>query len=241
MLSVKGKVVVVTGANRGIGQAIAKTFWDHGAKVVCTLRQWDDAKLWMADDERSCIVEIDITDPGAPDKICEAAVDAFGRMDVLVNNAGRTYRGKDHFDEDAWSTLIPNLIAPANISNAFSKINSSGVIINIASIAAFAGVPNPTYAAAKAGLVGLTRSMAQVYPEMRINSLGVGYIHTDERGMTAKSYETRRDQVSESTILGRWGTGEEVAGACMFLASDASSYITGQCIMVDGGYSVKAV
>ena len=179
-------------------------------------------------------------------EICDTAFDRFGAIDVLVNNAGISASNVDPYGEAAWdSTMDVNLKAVFLLSTAVSRQMGSagGAIVNIASIGALFGFPqNPSYQAAKGGLLQLTRAMAYDLAEkhIRVNAICPGYIRTD---MTAGSYRDSelRQQRTNRMMIDRWGEPEDLVGPCIFLTSEASAYITGCALPVDGGWTVKGI
>jgi NAD(P)-dependent dehydrogenase (short-subunit alcohol dehydrogenase family) len=189
----------------------------------------------------------DLTRDGGAAAAVGAAVEAFGRLDILVNNAGVTF-GHDAltYPDDLWKkTHDINLKAPfdlARIAVPAMKAHGSGSIINITSINAELGFPgNPAYVAFKGALKQLTKALAlDLGPSIRVNAIGPGYFRTD---MTRKSWgdDTMRQERSSRTILGRWGVPDDLAGAVIFLASDASAYVTGIDLYVDGGWLAKGL
>jgi NAD(P)-dependent dehydrogenase (short-subunit alcohol dehydrogenase family) len=238
--SVKNFVTIVTGSGRGIGLEIASNFYKHGAKVIRF-----DINLKRNNNYKFDDFKVDITKNNLVDKILKKIQLKYGRIDVLINNAGITQKSKNPYDEKILKkTLSVNLISAYNLSNQVCKIMSKkkgGSIINITSLAAergFAG--NPSYQVSKAGLKQLTKSLASDWGKrnIRINNLCPGYIKT---AMTIKSFKNikLRKIRSERMILNRWGDPIDLVGPCIFLASDASSYITGSDIIVDGGWLAK--
>ena len=249
MFSVEGKVVVVTGASRGIGAAIARGFLLRGASLLCTSRSAESMEeLASLAPDRTLVMSCDLAETGAAERICTATVERFGRIDVLVNNAGTTEPATDPYREEAiWDqTLLVNLKAAFLLGGAVAKVmqrQGDGSIINIGSIGALLGFPNnPSYQAAKGGLRQLSRAMARDFGStgIRVNTICPGYIRTQ---MTERSYQdenTRRERTAR-TMLGRWGEPEDLVGACLFLGSDASSYITGIDLAVDGGWTAQGL
>ena len=249
LFSLDGGVVIVTGASRGLGHAIAQGFLDHQARLVAVARSSSIRGAFPgAPRDRWLAVQADVTEPGAVARIRDAACERFDRIDVLVNNAGMTrpqdrpYEGDEVWDE----TLALNLKAPFLLSGAVAetmKRQGGGAIIHIASINAMMGFPgNPSYQASKGGLRQLSRAMARDWGQynIRVNSICPGYFRT---AMGARTYAdpVLREERSSRTLLGRWGEPEELVGACIFLASSAASYVTGSDLMVDGGWTAKGL
>lgn len=234
----KDKTAVITGASRGIGKAIAQKFYDEGASIVIG----DIAESSVADElgERARFIKVDISKREDANSLIDFALSNFDKVDILVNNAGITrdtllVRMKD---EDWESVLRVNLTGTAYCIRAVIRSmmkQRSGRIINMASVVGMMGnVGQANYAASKAGVIGLTKSMAKEVAarNITVNAIAPGYIATE---MTAKLSEDARNQMLDSVPLGRPGTPEDIAEVALFLASDSASYITGQVIQVDGG------
>ena len=248
LFSVEGKVVIVTGASRGIGRAIAEGFLRHGGCVVFVARSPDIAeRVGELNGEQALGISCNIGDADSAQRICRGAVEKFGRIDTLVNNAGISNPTHDAYSDENWEqTFNINLKAAFRLSRAAGGLMTQyggGSIINVASIGAILGFPdNPSYQASKAGLRQLTRAMARDWAQqnIRVNNLCPGYFLTD---MTRKSYDDSilREQRSTRTMFGRWGACEELVGPCLFLASQASSYMTGTDLIVDGGWTAQGL
>jgi NAD(P)-dependent dehydrogenase (short-subunit alcohol dehydrogenase family) len=248
LFDVSEKVVIVTGASRGIGRAVAEGFLDHGARVVLSARSESLTDQVAAYDAESALaVRADMADPDAGQTVVEKTLEKFGRVDVLINNAAITLPGAPPYDDATWNTTLD-----VNLSGAFRMARAAataiaetggGSIIHIASIAGIVAMPgNPSYSAAKAGLRHLSKAMANDFAtrDVRINTICPGYIVTD---MTRASFldPQRQAERSARTMMGRWGQPEELLGPCLFLASDASSYVTGIDLIVDGGWTGKGM
>ncbi len=243
--SLHGKVALVTGASRGIGAAIAAGFARAGARVVGVGRSARATVAVPDVDYRRC----DVTDRAAFSACCESVDAECGRLDVLVNAAGLSLGTTGDPDRDAEAfdrTLDVNLRAAYHCSMAASPLmaaSGGGAIVNVTSIGSLLGFPgNPGYVAAKGGLRMLTKALAVDLGAsgIRVNNLAPGYVRT---AMTERSYEDPelRGQRTEHTILGRWGDPEDMVGPAVFLASAASAYITGQDLVVDGGWTAKGL
>lgn len=240
-ISLKDKVALVTGSTRGIGRAIAETLAESGARVAIVGR--DQAKADAVAAELGGGHKgfaADIGDPAQVTALVEAVEKHFGQLDILVNNAGIT---KDNLilrmkDED-W-----NAVLETNLRSAFVAIRSAqrgmmkrrfGRIINIASVVGLIGNPGQAnYAASKAGLIGLSKSVAKELASRNIlcNVVAPGFIKTDMTdAMTPEAVKALQDLIP----LERFGTVQDVANAVAFLASDQAAYITGQVLTVDGG------
>ncbi|OEJ63841.1 2-deoxy-D-gluconate 3-dehydrogenase [Magnetovibrio blakemorei] len=241
MFSLEGRVAIVTGASRGIGWALADGLARSGSKVLALARSKAADQCFLDLVEyQSC----DVTNTEALTHHIDTFVENCGRIDVLINAAGISLPGD--IQDGVEHTIKVNLIAPYRGIEAVARhmrAARSGSIINVTSLAAFQGFPNnPGYAAAKGGLSQLTRAMAcDLGPfGVRVNNLVPGYIETD---MTAASYKDQKinEQRCRNTMLERWGAPSDLVGAAVFLASDASSYMTGQDIVVDGGWLAKGL
>jgi 3-oxoacyl-[acyl-carrier protein] reductase len=237
-----GKVVLVTGGSRGIGRACAVAFARAGATVVISYAGNEaaaaEAVALAGPNARS--IKFDVADTAA----CAAAVDEVlkgsGRLDVLVNNAGVAIDGLAvRVKDDDWDrTLDTNLKGAFAMCRAVARPmmkQRSGAIVNLTSVVGETGnVGQTAYAASKAGLIGLTKSLARELSSrnIRVNAVSPGFIDTD---MTAGLNPELRNAMTQTIPLGRLGTADEVARAVLFLASDAASYVTGEVLKVNGG------
>lgn len=244
-----GRVALITGASRGIGRAIAEEFAAHGCAVALAARTPDSiqqvADAINAGGGRALAFAADVTDEQAAERLVAETVAALGGLDILVNNAGGNSFSIPvaSMRLSGWSkTMALNVDATVRlIQQALPHLATSahGVIINVGSVAGLRGAPLMShYGAAKAAIASLTRSLSVevAHQGIRVNSLVPGWIDTD---LTAF---LRDDANTESSVLarvpmGRWGRSEEIAQAALFLASDASSFMTGQELIVDGGLS----
>jgi gluconate 5-dehydrogenase len=241
LFSLAGRVALVTGASRGIGAALADGLAGAGADVVGVARSASPrGRAHPAVHYRAADVTSDMT------RVVDDVLRAFGRLDILVNAAGISLSAEadgqslEAFDQ----TLGVNLRAAyAACRAAAPRMGAGGSIINVASIGGLTGFPdNPGYVASKGGLRLLTKALAVDYGPrgVRVNALVPGYIHTE---MTAASFADpeRHAQRAAHTCLGRWGEVADLVGAAVFLASDASRYMTGQDLVVDGGWTAKGL
>jgi len=244
MPALAGKTAIVTGAARGIGRAIAETLASEGADVMlCDLKEeWlsETAAAVRAAGRRAECRAVDVSQAAAVQDVVEAAAAAFGRIDILVNNAGIT---RDTFlvrmsDEDWDSVLAVNLKGTFLFCRAVAKPmikQKSGAIVNIASVIGLIGNAGQcNYAASKAGVIALTKSLAKELASrnIRVNAVAPGFIETK---MTEALSQETRDKMLELIPLKRFGTPADVAKTVLFLASDAASYVTGQVLTVSGG------
>ena len=242
LFNIKNFVTIVTGSGRSIGLKIAAGFYEYGAKVIRIDLNLKKHKLYKFDD-----YIIDLTKQKLVDRCVNEIKHKYGRIDVLINNAGVTTNSTNFYDEKILKkTLSVNLIAAYNLSNKVCKIMSKrkkGSIINITSLAAERGfIGNPSYQVSKAGLKQLTKALACDWGQknIRINNVCPGYIKTP---MTMRSFKNSKLKKNRDArmILKRWGEPKDLVGPCIFLASDSSSYITGSDIFVDGGWLAKGL
>jgi 3-oxoacyl-[acyl-carrier protein] reductase len=239
-----GKVALVTGAGRGIGRAIAETLAGQGADLaLCDVQQeWlaDTAAAVQAKGRRAAAFAVDVRQADQVDAAVTGAIEALGKLDILVNNAGIT---KDtllvRMSEEDWDAVLSvNLKGTFLFSKAAARPmmkQRSGAIINIASIIGLIGNAGQcNYAASKGGVIALTKSVAKELAarNVRVNAVAPGFIQTR---MTEVLPEEVRKKMLEAIPMARLGTPEDVANVVLFLASDASSYMTGQVLSVNGG------
>ena len=240
----KDKVAIVTGASRGIGEAIARKFCQEGASVMLCSRSAESvaaiAESLSSNGGDAKSTQADISNKADVEALVDLTLQEFSRVDILVNNAGITrdtlfMRMKD---EDWDAVIQTNLTGTAYCMRTVIRSmmrQRSGRIINISSVVGVAGnAGQANYAASKAGIIGLTKSVAKEVGSrgITVNAITPGFITTD---MTEKIPEAAQQKMLEMIPVGSFGVPEDVAAAALFLASDAARYITGQAIQVDGG------
>lgn len=243
----KGKVVLVTGASRGIGRAVAEAFALAGAQVIANYNKSEKELNALVSELRSkgCKIEAhqaDVTKGAAVEKMVDEIVTKYERIDILVNNAGVK---KDTFmammNEEEWDKVIEgNLKSVFLLTKWASRAmmrQRSGKIVNISSLSAFKGLPGQTnYAASKGGVISFTRAAARELGRfgIQINAIAPGLIETDMlKGMDPAVIE----EMKKAIPLGRLGDVKDVVAAAFYLAGDGSNYMTGQSIILDGGLS----
>jgi 2-dehydro-3-deoxy-D-gluconate 5-dehydrogenase len=245
LFSLAGKIALVTGASRGLGEAVALGLADAGADVIVhasappagTARQIEERG------RRAAAFGADLADRHAMDRLARGAIAALGQIDILVNNAGTIRRqpAVDHSDED-WDAVIEvNLSSMFRLTRAIGAhmlARGSGKIVNVASLLSFqGGITVPGYAAAKGGVAQLTKALANEWASrgVNVNAIAPGYMETDNTA-SLRADPVRSRQILERIPAGRWGTPADLAGAAVFLASRASDYINGHVLVVDGGW-----
>ncbi len=238
------RTAFVTGASRGIGRAIALALSREGAKIVVASPEMDNnekvAEEIRAGGGTALVVDLNLTSPESVKAGFQQALQEFGRVDILVNNAGVTKDGLAvRMKKEDW-----DLVLSINLSGAFLASQQAlpgmmrerwGRIVNIASVVGQAGnAGQANYVASKAGIIGLTKALAQEVASRNItvNAVAPGFIETD---MTAKLPQEVKDRMMSTIALKRFGKPEDIAAAVTFLASDAAGYITGNVINVNGG------
>lgn len=240
------KVAIVTGASQGLGEAIAVAFAEAGADVVLASRNLANleavASRITALGRTTVPVQADIARRADHDRIVAAALDRWGRIDILVNNAGTNVRvPAEEFREEDWDVIVnTNLKGTFFLTQLVGRqmiAQQRGKIINIASLTSITGLPNlAAYTSSKGGIAALTRMLAIEWAKHQINVNAVcpGYFRTP---LTKPVQESARAAYIESRIpMGRWGVPDDLAGTIVFLASEASDYMTGQLVVVDGGW-----
>ena len=242
--NLSGKVALVTGANTGLGQGICLALAQAGALVAGAARRDCDETASLMPPGSFHAVQADLLQPGAHEIILQKTLSHYGRIDILVNNAGIIRRNDlPDFTEQDWDDVMQvNLKALFLLSQAAARQmiaqNSGGKIINIASLLSFqGGIRVPSYAASKSGVRGLTMEMAnELAPHgIQVNAIAPGYMVTNNTELL-RADPVRSKQILERIPAGRWGNPSDLAGACVFLASAASDYVTGITLPVDGGW-----
>lgn len=254
MFDLTGKVAVITGGGSGIGKAIAEALVDHGAKVLIGSRTPEkveqaakeiSARVQANGDEEpaATAVSLDVVNDASVERTMRKAMDLYGRLDILVNSAGIMIR-KPTFElstadfNNLHEIHVTGTLRCCQAAGRLMHEQHAGCIINIASISSFVDlVQVAAYAAAKSAVLGLTRSLANEWAKygIRTNAIAPGFIPTDfNRKMIENTDRGRR--ILEHTPMGRFGTAEEIAGAAVYLASPAATFVNGHTLVVDGGY-----
>jgi 2-deoxy-D-gluconate 3-dehydrogenase len=243
-----GKVAIVTGANTGIGRAIAVALAAAGADIAAVGRSACDETLAAvaALGREGRFIRADLSTIAPVDAIVAGTIEAFGRMDILVNNAGIIRRADAlDYSEADWDAVIDtNLKTLFFLCQAAGRLmvaQGSGRIINIASLLSFqGGIRVPAYTAAKSGVAGLTKLLANEWAGrgVNVNAIAPGYIATDNTS-ALRADPDRNDAILARIPAGRWGEADDIGGAAVFLASGAARYIHGHVLAVDGGWLAR--
>jgi len=242
-----GKAAVVTGANTGLGQGMCAALAQAGAQVSGAARRGCEETAALIEPGKFHAILADLSEPGAPQQILDEALAQWGRVDILVNNAGIIRRSDvTDFAERDWDDVMQvNLKALFLLSQAAARQmiaqKSGGKIINIASMLSFqGGIRVPSYTASKSGVRGLTMEMAnELAPHgIQVNAIAPGYMVTNNTEML-RADPKRSAEILGRIPAGRWGVPDDLAGACVFLASGASDYVTGITLPVDGGWLAR--
>jgi 2-deoxy-D-gluconate 3-dehydrogenase len=245
-----GKVALVTGAAGGLGASMAIALAEAGADVAAHCRLAGEAQETCRKiseiGRKSFEVAGDMAEKDVPHKLVEKVVAEFGRIDILINNAGMIRRTPAaDFSEEDWMTVLEvNLSSVFRLSQAAGRKmieQGAGKIINIASLLSFQGGINvPAYTASKSGVAGLTKAFANEWAKfnVNVNAIAPGYIATNNTE-ALRADETRNRQILERIPAGRWGEPDDLAGAAIFLASAASDYLQGHILVVDGGWMAR--
>ncbi|MCH5642338.1 SDR family NAD(P)-dependent oxidoreductase [Gordonia sp. ABSL49_1] len=247
LFDMSGKVVIVTGASSGLGVAFARGFAEAGADIVLAARRAeklaDTAAMVEGLGRKALVVPADVADPAACRNVVDTAMETFGRVDVLVNNAGvgTAFPATRETPEQFRTVIDINLNGSYWMAQACGRVMQPGsAVINISSILGIttAGLPQAAYASSKAGVIGLTRDLAQQWGSrkgIRVNAIAPGFFESE---MTDTYQDGYLDSQLPRVVLGRVGRGEEIAATAIWLASPASGYVTGQTVAVDGGVTI---
>lgn len=249
LFSLDGKVAIVTGVSRGLGRAMAIALAKAGANIVGVgLSDMSATEEEIRKCGREFLgIHADLTSTDKVDEIVEKTVEKFKRVDILVNNSGTIVREDAiHYTEEDWDKILNlNLrtlfFLSQKVAKEFIEEGAGGKIINIASMLSFqGGIRVPAYTASKSGVMGLTKALANEWAKynINVNAIAPGYMETDN------TKEIREDESRCAEILNRipaqrWGTPEDLAGAVVFLASNASNYVNGHILAVDGGWLAR--
>ena len=252
LFNLEGKVAVITGGTTGIGRALSLGLADAGADVIATARRQQPIDEIAAEIEargrKTLRLAADVCDRASLQALLAAALDKFGKIDILINCAGRTKRTPTlALPEDEWAAILDtNLTGTLRACQIFGGHmleRGYGRIVNIASLTSFVGLTEVTaYSASKAGVAALTRSLAVEWAKrgVTVNAIAPGVFRTALNSALLDS-TPRGQELLMRTPMGRFGKTEELVGAAIFLASDASSFVTGQLIVVDGGFLASGV
>ena len=249
LFDLTGKVAIVTGATRGLGKAMAIAL----AKAGCNVVGIGQSSLDSTKEEIEKIgkkflgINADLSKLDRIDEIVEKTINEFGRVDILVNNAG-IIRREDaiNYKESDWDDIMNVNLKTAfflsqRVAKEFVKQNEGGKIINIASMLSFqGGIRVPAYTASKSGIMGITKALANEWAKynINVNAIAPGYMATDNT-KALRDDDSRSEEILSRIPAGRWGTPEDLTGSVVFLASDASSYINGHTLAVDGGWLAR--
>jgi 2-deoxy-D-gluconate 3-dehydrogenase len=246
--SLSGKVALVTGANRGLGQGIALALARAGADVACVASgaSHDTVQHVRGLGRRAHAIQADLSSLEPIERIVGGTVEALGAIDILVNNAGLIRRADAiDFSEEDWDAVMNvNLKSAFFLAQAAGRrmlAQGRGKIVNIASMLSFqGGIRVPSYTASKSGLAGITRLLANEWAGkgVNVNAIAPGYMSTDNTAQL-RADETRNRDILARIPAGRWGEPSDLGGAAVFLASRASDYVNGAVLPVDGGWLAR--
>ena len=252
LLSLEGKIAVVTGGTSGIGRALSLGLADAGADVIATARRRQQVDETAAEIElhgrQTLRLTSDVCDRASLEHLLAAALQRFGKVDILINCAGRIKRAPTlSFSEEEWTSILDtNLTGTLRACQVFGRHmleRGYGRIVNIASLNSFVALSEvAAYAASKAGVASLTRSLAVEWSKkgVTVNAIAPGVFRTDLNANLLDS-TPRGQELLMRTPMGRFGKTEELVGAAIYLASDAASFVTGQALVVDGGFLASGV
>ncbi len=239
-----GKVAIVTGSNTGLGQGFAVAFAEAGARVVGVSRRPSDETGKLIGEDKFYNVVADLGDTACIAGIVSETLARYGRVDILVNNAGIIRRDDSLiFSEKDWDEVMNvNLkslfFLSQAVANEYVKQGTGGKIINVASMLSFqGGIRVPSYTSSKSAVKGLTMTLANEWAKynINVNAIAPGYMATNNTE-ALRADESRNKAILERIPAGRWGTPEDIMGAGIFLASQASDYVNGYTLAVDGGW-----
>jgi len=244
-----GKVAIVTGARTGLGQGMALGLAEAGADIVgIDLNHLEETRKGVEERGRKFLgIEVDLSNIGVIAGIVERTVREFGKVDILINNAGIIRREDSlEFTEGDWDDVMSiNLKTVFFFSQAvarqFVKQQTGGKIVSVASMLSFqGGIRVPSYTASKSGVMGLTRLLANEWAKynINVNAIAPGYMATDNTAPLRRDPQ-RSEEILQRIPAGRWGTPEDLQGVAVFLASEASRYVSGYTIAVDGGWLAR--
>lgn len=246
--SLQGRVAIVTGGSSGLGESLAKALAGAGARVAVVARRMERLSVLAAEIDGLAIAS-DLSDRDQPHRVVEQVADQLGGPEILVNAAGNIFsqdRAENESLDSITQTLQLNLVAPFRLSQeVFPHMRSAGrgSIINISSISGHVGIPGipqASYAASKLGLSGLTSELAVQWARhsIRVNTIAPGFFRSE---MTASLYDGERggEWLRKNILLPVSATADDLVGAVMWLASDAGRYVTGQTVVVDGGWTAR--